>query len=108
MSALLDQQQQFSAMLGRLLLYITESGYGVTMGECWRTPEQAAYNAAHGSGIKHSLHCDRLACDINIFRDGQWIATPDEIGEWWENIGGTWGGRFGDPPHFSLSYGGRK
>lgn len=109
MSELVEKQQQFSLMLGRLLVHIaTETDYRVTMGETWRTPEQAAMNAAKGIGIKNSLHCERLAADLNFFRDGKLTATPEEVGAWWEEQGGAWGGRFNDPAHFSLAHGGRK
>lgn len=30
------------------------------------------------------------------------------IGEYWESIGGAWGGRFNDGNHYSLGHGGRK
>jgi len=108
MSELLDTQMNFSKMIGQLIDFIYASGYTVTFGEAWRTPEQAALNAQKGIGIKNSLHCDRLAVDFNFFKDAGWINTPVEIGEYWEKIGGSWGGRFGDPPHFSVEFGGRK
>lgn len=108
MSDLVEQQEKFAGMLGQLLCHIQTTPYRVTMGECWRTDEQAALNAKKGVGIKNSLHCIRLAADLNFFKDGHLIPTPAEIGEYWESIGGAWGGRFGDPPHFSLAYGGRK
>ncbi len=109
MSELVKEQQKFSLMLGLLLVHIArETDYRVTLGESWRTPEQAAANAAKGIGIKNSLHCERLAQDLNFFRDDKLVPPPEEVGAWWEEQGGAWGGRFGDPPHFSLAYGGRK
>jgi len=30
------------------------------------------------------------------------------LGEYWESIGGSWGGRFGDGNHYSLKYKGRR
>jgi hypothetical protein len=110
MSELVKEQQKFSALLGLLLTYIaTETEYRVTMGETWRTPEQAQWNVEHGLGIKNSLHCDRLAADLNFFSaNGHLVPGPDSVGVWWESQGGAWGGRFNDPNHFSLAYGGRK
>ncbi len=109
MSELVAAQQTFSLRLGLLLVHIDrETDYRVTLGESWRTQEQAELNAAQGIGIKNSLHCERLAQDLNFFKNGKLVATPEEIGEWWEGQGGAWGGRFGDPAHFSLAYGGRK
>lgn len=108
MSELVSAQLKFSEMVGKLLTHIYASGYAVSFGEAWRTPEQAALNASKGIGIKNSLHCSRLAIDLNFWKDGGLITAPHEVGEYWESIGGSWGGRFGDPPHFSLAYGGRK
>jgi hypothetical protein len=62
-----------------------------------------------------SLHYDGLAVDFNLFRhDGtKWDYKDDteshrKLGEFWESIGGSWGGRFNDGNHYSLAYGGRK
>ena len=111
MTELLEKQQRFTTMVASLISFITQKGYGVTFGEAWRTPEQAALNAAKGIGIKNSLHIDRLAIDLNLFADDVWLRNPDSYqtaGEYWEKIGGTWGGRFGDANHFSLTHEGRK
>ena len=107
-SELVQQQQKFAKMLGELLCHIYATGYQVTLGEVWRTPEQAELNAKKGVGIKNSLHCSRLAVDLNFWLNGELVPTPEAIGEWWEEQGGCYGGRFGDSPHFSLGYGGRK
>ena len=108
MSELLQKQMLFAQNLPRLIDFIYKSGYACTLGEAWRTPEQAALNASKGIGIKNSLHCDRLAIDLNIFKDGVLVTTPEAIATYWESIGGAAGIRFGDPPHFSLAFGGRK
>lgn len=113
MSALRKAQWKFSRMLALLLAQAHSMGLEVVMGECYRPPEMAALNAKRGVGIKESLHCICLAADINVFRNGVWLNTTEALtplGEWWENQGGSWGGRFTrkDPCHFSLAFGGRK
>lgn len=111
MSELLQQQHKFAAMLPQLINAAIVQGYQVTLGECLRTQAQATANAVAGIGISNSLHLDRLAIDLNLFRDGQYLtATSDyaPLGQYWESIGGTWGGRFNDGNHFSLAYRGRK
>jgi hypothetical protein len=63
-----------------------------------------------GNGIRNSLHCRRLAIDLQIFDQlGNWV--QDEypyrlLGEYWESLGSDhrWGGRFGDTPHFSIEH----
>ncbi|WP_392551236.1 M15 family metallopeptidase [Orbus wheelerorum] len=107
-----QKQQRFSHMIGLLILFAyKQTGYGLTFGEAFRTPEMAAIYAQKGSGIKNSLHTERLAIDLNLFIDGvyqQDSQTYKLLGEYWESLGGTWGGRFNDGNHFSLAHNGRK
>ncbi|MBW5823212.1 M15 family metallopeptidase [Yersinia enterocolitica] len=105
------KQQQFTTMVARLITYANEQGYGLTFGEAYRTPEQAKLNAQKGSGIANSLHCQRLAVDFNLFIDGEYQTRTEAyrpLGEFWESIGGAWGGRFKRPDgnHFSLEHNG--
>ena len=100
-------------MVAALITWAYEQGYEITFGEAWRTPEQAALNASRGAGIADSLHCDRLAIDLNVFKDGVYLTALDDyrpLGEKFEALGGAWGGRFTPPDadHFSLPFGGRK
>lgn len=110
MSELLVRQQQFSLMLGQFILWLYDQGYKVTGGEWWRTPQQVQWNVEHGTGISASLHAQRLAADLNIFKpDGTLCETVEDYrpaGEEWERRGGSWGGRFltPDADHFSLSF----
>ena|ERR1700741_1755946 len=120
MSELLNLQFTFSRLLPRLLDEAYNLRYAVTLGEGYRTPQQAALNAESGSGIANSLHCLRLAIDIQLFRDGQYLSKTEDylpLGEFWEKLGETekvplcWGGRFQSRPdgnHFSLSFQGVK
>lgn len=93
-----------------------EMGYAVTFGEAYRTPEQAALNAAKGSGISHSLHTERLAIDLNLFKDGRYITDGEghaELGRWWKALSPDhrWGGDFvklKDFNHYSLSTDGKR
>ena len=58
-----------------------------------------------------SNHKVRLALDLNLFKDGRYLsATSDHepLGEYWESIGGAWGGRFDDGNHYSLEHEGHK
>jgi hypothetical protein len=103
-------QEEFAQSVARLIQKAGTLGYGVTFGEAWRSPEQAALNAAKGSGVSNSLHTERLAIDLNLFKDGVYI-TDDEghglLGIWWKALGPMyrWGGDFKkkDFNHYSLS-----
>lgn len=103
-------QEQFAQDAARLILKAAELGYGVTFGEAYRTPEQAKLNAAKGSGISNSLHTERLAIDLNLFKDGRYITDGEghtELGVWWKNHSPNhrWGGDFKkkDFNHYSYS-----
>lgn len=82
----------------------------VTLGEAFRTKEQAELYAQSGKGIKNSLHCKRLAIDINIF-DAKGTYLEDSqayefAGTFWESLhaDNRWGGRFSRPDggHFEM------
>jgi hypothetical protein len=110
---LIERQKLFMRLLPRLLDYCHAAGYEVTGSELWRTPEMAAWYARRGLGIENSLHCDRLAIDLNFFRNGRWIkdgSQLEDVGRFWESLHPLcrWGGRFGDGNHFSITYRGRK
>lgn len=115
MTELLQKQIQFSRMVGQLLCFAAAHGINATIGEAWRTPEMADIYASRGNGIRKSLHCLRLAIDINIYDASGKPQMAKEVyapmGEYWESLGGAWGGRFRtlvDPFHFSLEHEGRK
>ncbi|HED3853626.1 TPA: M15 family metallopeptidase [Enterobacter soli] len=106
-----EKQQLFAVKVAQLILWADDHGYRLTFGEAFRTPEQAALNAKKGSGITNSLHTQRLAVDFNLFIGGQYqtdSAAYLPLGEYWESIGGAWGGRFSKPDgnHFSLEHNG--
>ncbi|HDR2511721.1 TPA: M15 family metallopeptidase [Enterobacter ludwigii] len=111
--SLSEKQQKFTVMIGRLIEWAEKNGYGLTFGEAYRTPEQAQLNAKSGKGIANSLHTQRLAVDFNLFINGQYqtdSAAYRPLGEFWESLGGAWGGRFSRPDgnHFSLEHNGVK
>ena len=111
MSRLLELQKEHTVRYGEFIGRLAFLGYEMTQGEAWRPKEQAKRNASKGLGIVNSLNCDRLANDLNLFKNGKYLTTTEEYreaGEIWESMGGTWGGRFGDGNHFSTAFMGRK
>jgi len=100
--SLSKQQSNFALAIGHFLVWInTKTKYEVTLGEAYRTQEQHEWNVASGKtdpDLKRSKHQDRLAIDLNLFKDGNYITNKNEyisLGVKWEQIGGIWGGRFG-------------
>lgn len=120
MESLGDKQRRFCRQLAEWLAWVHREGFAITFGEAYRTPEQAALNAKSGKGIGNSLHTQRLAVDLNLFRkdalgNWQWLNKGNEpewlyVGQHWEGMGSdhAWGGRFGDANHISIAHEGRK
>lgn len=82
-------------MVGLLIAYATQQGYGLTFGDAYAT-------SGHKRG---SFHYKRLAIDLNLFYAGEYLTNTrnhEPLGLFWESIGGTWGGRFNDGNHYSL------
>jgi hypothetical protein len=96
-----DTQRKFTKMTALLILYAYERGYELTFGDAW----------ARDSHSDNSCHYIRLAIDLNLFKDGVYLTKTEDhtfLGEFWESIGGAWGGRFRDGNHYSMEYKGRK
>lgn len=102
-----EQQQLFARDVGKLLIFMyTQTNYLCSFGEAYRTPEQAEWYAQRGLGIKDSLHCQRLAIDLNLFNAGYKIAgqpqlvteysSYEQFGKFWESLDpqNRWGGYF--------------
>lgn len=110
--SLLSKQMAFSAMVVQLISKAIEMGYGVTLGDAYRDPRlHGKVGLKAGYGHPSSCHKVRLAIDLNLFKDGDLITSTEghrPLGEWWESIGGVWGGRFKDGNHYSVSYNGMK
>jgi len=94
--SLRKKQSEFARAVPRLIDRAHELGFEVTIGDCYRDP-RCPY------GSKSSRHKSRLAIDLNLFRNGRYLTETEdhaELGEFWETIGGIWGGRFDDGNHY--------
>ena len=100
-----EKQSRFVLMVALLIGFADLRGYELTFGDAYRDPR-----VKHGH--PHSLHRSRLAVDFNVFKEGKYVGGAaeeyEELGVFWEALGGTWGGRFDpiDGPHFSLAHNG--
>jgi hypothetical protein len=110
-----QKQRRFTQYVALLIQYAYARGYELSFGEAYRTPEQARLNAKAGTGIANSLHTLRLAIDLNLFKDGQYLARSEDyepLGKFWEALAPDccWGGRFSRPDgnHFSITHNGVK
>lgn len=102
-SALWERQTLFTELVGRLIARIYASGYKATLGDA----------LAHDGHRDGSCHYVRLAIDVNLFKDGEYLMSSGAhlpFGEFWEGLHplARWGGRFGDGNHYSVEWEGRK
>lgn len=98
------RQAKFAGKLGQLLCKASDLKTPVFILEMYRSQEtQAAYFARGVSKTLNSYHLKGLAVDLifldDVNDDYTVNYTPEQyraLGEYWESIGGVWGGRFGD------------
>ena len=89
-------------MLGRILCRATDLGTPVCILELYRSLEtQRIYVARGVSKTMNSKHLNGLAVDLvflsDLQDDGVINYSPEKyklLGEYWESLGGRWGGRF--------------
>lgn len=107
-----EKQSKFVWMVAELIQFAKTNGYELTIGDAYRDPRvHGAVGEKKAYGRANSLHKLRLAVDFNLFKDGKFLTTSEDhkpLGEFWESIGGTWGGRFNDGNHYSLEHNGMK
>ena len=111
-----QRQSLFATLIAHLIQHLNAKGYEVTFGEFWRPPEMVAMYTADGRGSSTSLHPDRLAADLNLFKDGAWLRETEhhrEFGEFWKNLHPDcrWGGDFSGRPdgnHYSMTPDGKR
>ena len=105
---LAQTQKRFAKLVPRLIDKAHELGFEVTLGDAYRDPRVFGnVGEKVGYGNPKSAHKKRLAIDLNLFKEDKWLPYTDdhrELGEWWESMGGTWGGRFKDGNHYSIEH----
>lgn len=119
-----DEQIEFTRHLGWLIMYAYSLGYGLTVGDAYRSPEEQErlYNEEKSKIKVGGNHSKRLAKDFNVFlnegtaTEPKWTLTWDwevykKMGDYWESLdpknrwGGDWNKNdikdgFIDSPHF--------
>ena len=122
-----QKQSKFASMVALLIQFAYEQGYEITFGDAWafnlwfaidiidkvikRFPATGQllqpvrdFLREH-SHSRNSFHYKRLAIDLNLFEDGRYLESTEAhrtLGMFWESLGGTWGGKFGDGNHYSF------
>lgn len=106
------KQRMLLPMLAQLIQFAYARGYELTLGDAYRDPRvHGIHGETRSYSAPYSNHKVRLAVDLNLFRAGVYLTRTEdyrELGEFWEGLGGSWGGRFRDGNHFSLEHEGRR
>ena len=97
-----EKQELFSILIAEHIVWLYEQGYKVRCGDFW----------AHDRHKDGSLHYDKLAADLNLFKDGEYLTRTDQhkaSGAKWETRHELcrWGGRYDDGGHYEIMHGGR-
>jgi hypothetical protein len=112
------KQARFVDCLVQLIRKLSEDyNYRVVIGEVYRPPETAELYEKMGKGIKDSVHCSKLAADLMLFYEGEYLTSTEEYktaGAIWKTLDpeARWGGDFKsadgipkpDGNHFSFEH----
>lgn len=102
-----EKQSLFVRLLAQWITWVYAQGWALTLAEGY-----VGDSVPVGGRSPHRAdggHFKRLAQDMNLFVDSEWIQDGDHpawqaAGEHWERLHSLcrWGGRFGDANHLSL------
>jgi len=107
-----DKQRLFSLNLALLTVWAYENGFEVTQGDGYRDPRVFGdLGEKKGYGHKDSAHKMRLAHDLNLFKDGEYLSSTEShkpLGDYWKTLHplNCWGGDFNDGNHYSMKHNG--
>lgn len=102
-----QSQINFLQAVAKLIIWAGRNGYDLTLGDGYRAPSVfGPLGVKKGYGEANSKHKERLAVDLHLHVDGKYQPSSEAhrpVGEKWESLGGTWGGRFAkkDGNHYS-------
>lgn len=105
-------QREFTLAVAELIQFIYASGYEATLGDAYRDPRSHSPMGIYGVyGRPSSAHKQRLAVDLNLFRDSVWLTDTQShaiFGDYWKSLhpDHRWGGDWDDGNHYSREYGG--
>jgi len=109
-----EKQELFARLIAEHIIWLYSKGYAVRGGDWFRDARvHGKVGVKKGYGAAYSMHKDKCALDINLFKDGKFLTSTAghlESGEKWESRHALccWGGRFDDGNHYSITDGGRK
>ena len=108
------KQELFARLLCDLMCFAHDRGYSIRGGDWFRDPRLHGHiGEKKGYGHRNSAHKLKIACDLNLFKDGVFLSSTKDhepLGIYWESLHPLcrWGGRFNDGNHYSLEHNGNK
>jgi len=111
-----EKQQEFTKCIGKLIAYAYTHGYALTLGDAYRDARvHGEFGVKQSYAAKNSVHKIRLAIDLNLFVDDQYVSDSNhpvwfELSKYWEGLhkSARSGLRFKDANHFSFTHWGVK
>jgi hypothetical protein len=106
-----EKQRRFTHLVKLLIHEAERQGDEPVLGEVMRSQIEAERLSKLGTGSRTSLHVDKLAVDLLLFRGGLYLTKTEDyarLGAWWkqQDINCRWGGDFDGRPdgnHFSYT-----
>jgi len=104
-----EMQEKQVSMLARLVIYGESLGCRFRQGDAYRDRRtNGEWGEKIGYSAAHSVHKIKLANDLNLFIDGEWIINSDHpmwivLHDYWELMGGA-PMIENDANHFSQEY----
>ena len=95
-----ERQSKFALMVAQLIIFTYDLGYEITLGDAFAS-------IGHKQNSNHYI---RLAIDLNLFKNGKYLADGSghkELHDYWDSIGGA-GRILHDLNHYSLEHEGRR
>ncbi len=107
--SLTDRQVLHTSRMGKLICFAGAKGIQVKVVEWNRLLEtQQEYVAKGVSKTLNSKHLENCATDLYIIVNGAPTEDMEQyraLGEYWESVGGRWGGRFHDAAAWLAKHG---
>ena len=92
-----QKQERFAELLIVLMLFIHSKGCKIRIGDVF----------AKMGHKRHSFHYRKLAADLNVFKDGEYLTQTiqhEPFGTFWMRLDPmcVWGGDWGDGNHYQF------
>lgn len=109
-----EMQRKFTHGIGKLIMFAYSEGYELTTGDGYRDPRlHGEFGEKKGYGAAFSVHKVRLAQDLNLWVNGEYIQSSEHpawavLHEYWEKECGGAPAVPKDANHFSYEYQGKR